>query len=145
MPKKHQNNPRSGQKRPQNDQKSDPERQDDKRTEPRRFQERLGRPRALQTPVWWHPWGAIWEAKSAPKRNQKQSKIEAKNQQSKKTIQDDLGPILGRSWAVSEPQLGSKNVPNRYKTYGFVDNHVFDVKTVRRRLWDQLWPTKAPK
>ena len=68
-----------------------------------------------------------------------------KNQESKKTIQGDLGPVLGRSWAVLGRHLGPKNVPNRYKTHGFVDNRFFDVKTVRRRLWDQHWPIKAPK
>ena len=52
------------------------------------------------------PPGSIWEAKSAPKSTPKRSKIEAKNQESKKTIQDDLGPVLGRSWAVSGAILG---------------------------------------
>jgi len=89
--------------------------------------------------------GAIWEAKTAPKSIPKRSKIEVKNQESKKPIQDDLGPVLGRSWAVLGRHLGPKNAPNHYKTYGFVDNRFFDVKTVRRRSWDQLWPTKAPK
>ena len=52
------------------------------------------------------PPGAIWEAKSAPKRNHKRSKIEAKNQEAKKPIQDDLGPVLGRSWVVLGAILG---------------------------------------
>ena len=54
----------------------------------------------------WAPQGAIWEAKTAPKSIPKRSKIEAKNQESKKPIQDDLGPVLGRSWAVLGAILG---------------------------------------
>ena len=50
--------------------------------------------------------GAIWEAKTAPKSIPKRSKIEAKNQESKKSIQDDLGSVLGRSWAVLGAILG---------------------------------------
>ena len=46
--------------------------------------------------------GTKTEPKSIPKR----SKIEVKNQESKKTIQDDLGPVLGRSWAVLGAILG---------------------------------------
>ena len=65
-----------------------------------------------------HPWGAIWEAKSAPKRNQKQSKIEAKNQEAKKPIQDDLGPVLGRSWAVLGAILGRLGPQNRALAQG---------------------------
>ena len=44
--------------------------------------------------------GAIGEAKTAPEPILKRSEIEAKNQEVKKPIQDDLGPVLGRSWAV---------------------------------------------
>ena len=74
------------------------------------------------------PWGPIWEAKTAPKSIPKRSKIEVKNQESKKTIQDDLGPVLGRSWAVLGRHLGPKNAPNHSKT-----------------ALGQLWPIKAPK
>ena len=66
----------------------------------------------------------------------------------KKPIQDDLGPVLGRSWAVLGAILGRLGPQNRAVAavaLVFVKNHFFDVKTVRRRLWDQLWPTKAPK
>ena len=56
-----------------------------------------------------HPPGAIWEAKPASKSIPKQSKIEAKNQETKKAIQDDLGPVLGRSWVVLGRHLGRKN------------------------------------
>ena len=135
--------------RPQNDKKSDPEGQDDKRTEPRRFQDRLGSAPRGPTLVWCHPWGAIWEAKTAPKSIPKRSKIEVKNQESKKPIQDDLGPVLGRSWAVLGAILGRLGPPNRALAQGgarfLLKKHFFDVKTIRRRSWDQLWPIKAPK
>ena len=85
----------------------------------------------------------FWEAKTAPKSIPKRSKIEAKNQEEKKSIQDDLGPILGRSWAVLGRHLGRRNAPNPYKTYCFVNNHFFEDKTVRRGFWDQLGPTKS--
>ena len=145
MPKKHQNDPRSAPKRPQDDQKSDPERQDDKRTEPRRFQDRLGSAPRGPTPVCPHPWGSIWKAKTAPKSIPKRSKIEAKNEESKKSIQDDLGSVLRRSWAVLGAILGPWKRPKHYACRCFVKIHFFDVKTIQRRSWDQLWPIKAPK
>ena len=58
-----------------------------------------GRPAQVRAP----PLGAIWEAKSAPKRNQKRSKTETEIQESKKPMQVDLGLVLGRSWAVWGP------------------------------------------
>ena len=63
----------------------------------------------------------------------------------KKTIQDDLGAFLGRSWVVWGALLGPWKRSKHYACRCFVNNHFFDVKTVRRRLWDQLWPIKAPK
>ena len=57
-----------------------------------------------------------------------------------------------RSWIRLEAILGRFGTPSwekkRLKPFvlnGFVKIHFFDVKTVRRRSWDQLWPTKAPK
>ena len=90
------------------------------------------------------PWGAILASKTASKSTLKRSKIEAKNQVEKKAIQDDLGPILERSWVVLGRPLGRKNIPNPYKTYCFVNNHFFEDKTVRRGFWDQLGSTKGP-
>ena len=52
-----------------------------------------------------------------------------------------LGAILGRLGAPSW-------VKKRLKPFvlnGFVNNHFFEDKTVRRRFGDQPWPTKAPK
>ena len=62
--------------------------------------------------------GAIWEAKTAPKSIPKRSKIEAKNQDEKKPIQDDLGPVLGRSWAVLGAILGRLGPQNRALALG---------------------------
>ena len=116
-PKRAQDSPKQGQWRPktaprgaQEGQKSEPKPQDEKRTEPRRSQDRLGPPTGRFAQFSGIPRGSIWEPKSAPKRNQKQSKIEAKNQDDKKTIQDDLGPVLERSWVVLGRHLGRENV-----------------------------------
>ena len=106
LPKKHQNDPRSAQKRPQNDQKSDPERQDEIKNEPRRSWDRLGSPPQARPQARAHPRGSIWEAKTVPKSIPKRSKIEEKNQEVKKPIQDDLGSVLRRSWAVLGAILG---------------------------------------
>ena len=127
MPKKHQNDPRSAQKRPQNDSKTtkndpkrDPERQDDKRTEPRGLQDRLGSLPGPIPQVQACPRGSIWEAKTAPKSIPKRLKIEAKNQEVKKPIQDDLGPVLGRSWAVLGALLGPWNRSKHHACRCFV-------------------------
>ena len=143
-PKRPTERPKTTPRGAQDDQKSDPERQDDKRTEPRRFQDRLGSAPRGPTPVWWHPRGTIWEAKSAPKRIQKRCKNEMKIQESKKhdprRSWTRLGAILGRLGC----HLGALETLWHYACRCFVKIHFFDVKTVRRRLWDQLWPTKAP-
>ena len=91
------------------------------------------------------PPGSIWEPKTAPKPTPKRSKIEAKVQDDKRTIQDDLGPVLERSWVDLGPILGSSLAKKHYKkTQCFVSNHFFDDKTVRRQFRDQLGPKKAP-
>ena len=144
-PKRPPERPKTTPKRPQDDQKSDPERQDDKRTEPRRFQDRLGRPQGAGAPLSAHPQGSIWEAKSAPKRNQKRSKNEAKNQESKKPIQDDLGPVLGRSWVVLGALLGPWKRSKHYACRCFVKIHVFEKKRCQEVTWTDLvsiWEAK---
>ena len=57
-----------------------------------------------------------------------------------------------RSWIRLEAildrlgcHLGALETLWHYACRCFVKIHFFDVKTVRRRSWDQLWPTKAPK
>ena len=52
-----------------------------------------------------------------------------------------LGAILGRLGC----HLGALETLWHYACRCFVNIHFFDVKTVQRRSWDQLWPTKAPK
>ena len=52
-----------------------------------------------------------------------------------------LGAILGRLGC----HLGALETLWHYACRCFVKIHFFDVKTVRRRSWDQLWPIKAPK
>ena len=52
-----------------------------------------------------------------------------------------LEAILGRLGC----HLGALETLWHYACRCFVNIHFFDVKTVRRRSWDQLWPTKAPK
>ena len=105
-PKRPTERPKTTSRGAQDDQKSDPERQDDKRTEPRRSQDRLGPPQVAGARLSALSQGSIWEAKTAPKSIPKRLKIEVKNQESKKSIQDDLGPVLGRSWVVLGVILG---------------------------------------
>ena len=62
------------------------------------------------------PPGASWEPKAGPKSNPKRSKFEAKNQETKKAIQDDLGPVLARSWVDLGPILGSILAKKCWKT-----------------------------
>ena len=137
---------------PKNDPKTTPRRPKKRSRTTRRKKDRtktiLGSPWIAQGPIFVRlarSQRPIWEAKTAPKRIRKRYKIEAKNQEVKKPIQDDLGPVLGRSWAVLGALLGPWSRSKHYACRCFVNIHFFDVKTVRRRLWDQLWPTKAPK
>ena len=78
----------------------------------------------------------------------KTMKTDTKNQDEKKqskTILDPSWGDLGPSWAPSWADLDLKIVLSPSVALVFLKNHFFDVKTVRRRLWDQLWPAKAPK
>ena len=105
-PKRFQEFPKTTPRGGQDGQKSDPKRQDNKQD----------RTKTILRPSWTAhgpistaqppPRGSIWEAKTAPKSIPKRSKIEAKNQESKKPIQDDLGSVLRRSWAVLGAILG---------------------------------------
>ena len=52
------------------------------------------------TPSLVPPYGHHFGIPNDPKQNLKRSKIEAKNDEVKRAIQDDLGPVLGRSWAL---------------------------------------------
>ena len=150
MPKKHQTDPQSAQKRPQNDPKTTKKAIPNDKTKKGPNQDDLGTvldpPRAESRSI-GVSWGSIWEAKTAPKSIRKRSKIEAKNQDEKnrsKTILDPSWGDLGPSWVPSWADLDLEIVLSPSVALVFLKNHFFDVKTVRRRLWDQLWPTKAP-
>ena len=144
-PKRGQRRPKTTRRRTQEGQKSDPESQDEKKD----------RTKTIPRPSWTAhrpicraqppPRGSIWEAKTAPKSIPKRSKIEVKIQESTKTDPrrswTRLGAILGRLGR----HLGALETLWHYACRCFVNIHFFDVKTVRRRSWDQLWPTKAPK
>ena len=80
----------------------------------------------------------IWEAKTAPKPIPKRSKIEAKNQEVKKPIQDDLGPVLGRSWVVLGALLGPWKRSKHYACRCFVKIHVFEKKRCQEVTWTDL-------
>ena len=60
-----------------------------------------------------YPWGTLWELKTAPKTIPKRLKIEAKNQEEQNPIQDDLGPVWGRSWVVLGAILDRLGPQNR--------------------------------
>ena len=106
-PKMAENGARGAPRRPQEGQKSKPEPQDEQQTEPRRSQDRLGSPKADLPTIHALPEadlggqiGTKTEPKTIPKRSE--------NEEAKKTIQDDLGPVLERSWAISDAILGEK-------------------------------------
>ena len=137
---------------PQNDPKTTPKRPKKRSRTTRRKKDRT---KTILGPSWTAPGPicplsmlsreVIWEAKTAPKSIPKLSKIEAKNQEGAKTdprrSRARLGAILGRLGC----HLGALETLWHYACRCFVNIHFFDVKTVRRRSWDQLWPTKAPK
>ena len=150
--KKHQNDPRSAQKRPQeepkttkkaipNDKTTREPNQDDFKTVLDPSQGRFPKFRRA-------PGGSF----GRPSRHQNGTKNDAKTQRKfksqknrSKTILDSSWGDLGPSWAPSWADLGLKIVLSPRVALVFLKNHFFDVKTVRRRLWDQLWPTKASK
>ena len=121
MPKKHQNDFRSGQKRPQDEPKTTKKAIPNDKTKKGPNQDDLGTVLDPQ-PADQHSSAQFartpGEAKTAPKSIPKRSKIEAKNQDEKKPIQDDLGPVLGRSWAVLGAILGRLGPQNRALAYG---------------------------
>ena len=148
MPKKHQNDPRSGQKRPQNDPKTTKKAIPNDKTKKGPNQDDLwtvlAPPKGPDQQLARSP-GAPF---GRPKRHQNRSQNDQKSNRKIKTKKTDprrswarLGAILGRLGC----HLGALETLWHYACRCFVKIHFFDVKTVRRRLWDQLWPTKAPK
>ena len=89
--------------------------------------------------------GAQMGAKVCQNRTQNGSKSKTKTKTKKEALEDRHGAVLGRSWVVLGAVLGPQKPSRHYACRCFVNIHFFDVKTVRRRSWDQLWPTKAPK
>ena len=150
-PRRAQDDPKRGLRRPkttlrgtQEAQKSDPESQDEKRTEPRRSQDRLGPPTGRFAYL-SRPPGAPFGRPNGTKIDPKTIKNRSEKSRVKKTDPrrswTRLGAILGRLGC----HLGALETLWHYACRCFVNIHFFDVKTVRRRSWDQLWPTKAPK
>ena len=149
-PKQHQNDPWSAQKRPQEEPKTT------KKSRTTRRQE--NRTKTISRPSWIGPKGPNPRIRSplgchlggqiGTKTDKKDAKTKRKFKSQKnrsKTILDPSWSDLGPSWAPSWADLDLKIVLSPRAGLVFLKNHFFDVKTVRRRLWDQLWPTKAPK
>ena len=144
-PKRPPERPKTTPKRAQDDQRSDLERQDDKRTEPRRSQDHPGSAQGAQDPGLVPPLGDHLGGQNGTKIDPKTIKNRSEKSTVKKTDPRRswirLGAILGRL----DYHLGALETLWHYACRCFVNIHFFDVKTVRRRSWDQLWPTKAPK
>ena len=159
MPKKHLNDPRSGQKRPleepkttKNDPKRSP-RPPKKRS--RTTRRKKDRTKTILGPSWTASTGQTTSLRAPPGFHlggQNGTKIDPKtikNRTEKSRVKKNdprrswtrLGAILGRLGC----HLGALETLWHYACRCFVNIHFFDVKTVRRRSWDQLWPTKAPK
>ena len=148
MPKKHQNDPRSAQKRPQNDPKTTKKAiPNDKTTrEPNQddFKTVLDPPKGPEHRFVRTLGGSF----GRPNRHQNGTKNDPKSKQKiksqknrSKTILDRLGAILGR---LGPPSWAKKRL-KPFILNGFVKNHFFADESIRRRSWDQLWPTRAPK
>ena len=139
MPKKHQNDPRSGQKDPKriprrpkttprgapDDQKTDPERQDEKRTEPRGSWERLG-PAQGRFPKSRRAPGGPFER---PKRHQNRSQNDQKSKRKIKSKKKRSKTILDPSWGDLGPTWVPSWAKNRQKPWG---NVVFREKSLFR-------------
>ena len=125
--------------------KNDPKPQVEPRSAPSRHQDRPGTIPGVAPPTFPSLLGVHLGAPKRPKRSRKRSKIKAKIESRKKAIQDDQEPILERSWSLWGRHVGARRPQKYWKTYYFAQNHFFEDKSVRRRFWDQLRPTKAPR
>ena len=135
-PKRNQNEPKSTKKAITNDRSIREPIQDDAKTV-------LDRPPA-DLPSSAASLGAPLGGQNGPKSIPKRSNIEAKIQDEKnndpRRSWTSLGAILGRFGASS----WAKKRLKPFVLSGFVNNHVFDDKTARRRFRGQLGPKKAP-
>ena len=107
-----QNGARSGPKRPQEELKkakkatpNDKTKNEPNQVDPKTVLDRL----RADLPSSAAPPGSIWEAKSGPKPIPKRSKFEAIIEEEKTSIQDDLGPVLERSWVVVGRHVEAKS------------------------------------
>ena len=137
---------------PKNDPKTTP-RRPKKRSRTTRRQE--NRTKTISRPSWIGPKGpnpSLHSPQGLHLGGQNGTKIDPKtikNRSEKSRVKKTdprrswirLGAILGRLGC----HLGALETLWHYACRCFVKIHFFDVKTVRRRSWDQLWPTKAPK
>ena len=148
MPKEHQNDPRRGQKRSQNDpettEKAIPNHKTEKKLNQDDLKTVLDLPRAdfpnFCVPPRLH-FGGQNDTKTDPKTIKNRSEKSRHRKTDPRRSWARLGAILGRLGC----HLGALETLWHYACQCFVKIHFFDVKTVRRRSWDQLWPTKAPK
>ena len=140
-PKRRQNEPKRAKEAIPNDKTTREPNQDDFRT----VLDRQKGPdhRYLRTPR--APFGRPNRHQNGTKNDAK-TKLKFKSQKNQsKTILDSSWGDLGPSWVPSWADLDLKIVLSPRAALVFLKTNFFDVKTVRRRLWDQLWPTKAPK
>ena len=94
----------------------------------------LGPPGANKSSPLGRPWGPQNDTQTVPKT----FKIKAKSQHLKIAFQDDLGPVLGRSWVVLGALLKPRKRSKHYACRRFVKDHFLNDKTIQRRFWHQL-------
>ena len=75
-----------------------------------------------------------------PKCDPRGTKIEDKNEDEKKSFEDRLGAVLGRSWLVLGVVLGSFLVVLYWFLYYFVRNDVFGKIRCQEATWADLGP-----
>ena len=136
---------------PQNDPKRSPRRPKKRSRTTRRKKDRT---KTIPRPSWTAPSGrstAICAPPGLHLGGQNGTKIDPKTIKNRSEKSRDeksdprrsstrLGAILGRFGAPSWMKKRLK----QYVSNGFVNNHFFEHKTVRRRFRDQLGPKKAP-
>ena len=137
---------------PKNDRKTTPKRPKKRSRRTRRQEKRTktisrpswtpprGRTTAICAPLGGHLGGQIG-TKTEPKTMQKRSENSRVKKTDPRRSWTRVEAILGRLGC----HLGTLETLWHYARRCFVKFHFFDVKTVRRRLWDQLWLIKAPK
>ena len=104
MPKKHQNDPRSAKKRPQEEPKTTKKAIPNDKTKTGPNQDDLGtvldRPKGPDHQFVRAPGGSFGRPKRHQNRSQNDQKSKQQIKRQHKKIRDDLGPVLERSWIV---------------------------------------------